>query len=274
MKDKTLIIASHFNIGETITDSLIELAQMAKRKSADLAVLIGDIAMDRNLVIYLRQGLQGLINEYSNRLNCSHSICMQTQLPKNTNEAIDIIDESDYNFLTNEINKCDPELISSIVNGNESQVELLRLRTLVNESIYMNLVLAKLNKLGLPTEHIMRISEKNLRNVVSLRTRESRNKNWTKYIDKTHILSFNRKPNCTGIMFAFFEKVAELGYNIISFYTDVKYRRAILKSWILFEHAQGYMEYLPTRINQIQFTELIGSKTETKNYMAKKLIEF
>ncbi len=99
---------------------------------------------------------------------------------------------------------------------------------------------------------------------VGRRTRNNKIKTWKSvdsyysdengsFIQNEMIVNGNQHPICRGIMLAFFETIANKGYEKIIFLIEQKHYNFISKGFNLFKQIQNNIPYLTNTIKSVEF---------------------
>ena len=220
---KTIIFVGHFEIGEKFTKETQDLINFSKNFKNDIAILVNDIGLFQKYEYYSKKDIKGLIIEYNRRIWCAESECIISQLPKSDDEIVNIVDIEQFNFIKN-----------YLLEKQASNNKIFSTETILNNEIIPILIQQRINDYSFKELPIKIFNEKHLRNVVERRIKVNKIKTWKIlkgyaensngiYINNEMVINGNKHPVCRGITFAFFETIAELGYENIKFLIEKKH---------------------------------------------------
>ncbi len=259
-KENRLIFTGHFDIGEKCTDKVLSIVNEAKSLDGKMVVLVGDIAITQKVITYIQRGLDGLIMLYHIREFMCESACILEQLPENESEILSRIDLSTYEYISKYLQNNHKDLYNHIVRKNYCKKTL---DNILNKEVVPELIKARILQYGLESENTLIFTEKNLRNIVMRRVNFKRKGkiNWAEikslfkdvygyYIDNDLIVNGNGNPLCRGIVFALYESVWNLEFQIIDHYIEKRHERSISKGLNLFLNNYHHLTYLNTAIKE------------------------
>ena len=261
IRKDTIIFTGHFDIGETFSSEMKKLIERGKSLEGTPLILVGDIAIASKLVTYIRRGVDGLILLYRIReFNCS-SECVLFQLPKTEEKIRDRIDAEVYKFMANILKKEYPELYQQILEDTFSKKELNKI---LNHKIIPILIDQRITEYGYSKEEVIIMREKFLRNFVTRRVNEKKHENWTHlskfhkdengiYLGKEKIVSELGNPLCRGIMFAFYEKIWDMGYQNMYHVIEQRHQQSMQKGIDLFLTNYKELNYLFSQEMNMKF---------------------
>jgi len=253
MENSKLIFTGHFDVGEKPNDNILTLVEEAKNIEGDIVVLAGDIGVEERLVAYITKGIRGIVDIYNKREFSCKSSCILEQLPKN-NQIENIIDIEFFEKTADYVKKDSPGLYKSILNGTFNEAKLIKI---LNEKIIPEEIEKRLSIYNFENRNLWLVKEKNLRNIVTKRTKKKTQpkKTWRvisdfhenykgTFINGEMIKNEKDIPLCRGIMFAFYEKVLEKGYNSIVHLVENRHYRSIKKGLDLFLEYYQELPYI------------------------------
>lgn len=255
-----ILFAGHFDIGEVFSDESKILIKEARKNHVDYAVLIGDIGMEYKFIDFLTGGFEKLVEYYLTRYECSGSNCIRTQLTSSKAEINNIICKKTYHDLENAFKSEHPVLLKLIKHSGTIEKEVIeKIKAFLKTQMDTVIIPNRLREYDLKGK-VLVFKERNLRNKVSQRLKKSRQKNWNYFMHPKLVLNENNNPVCRGILFAFFEKINELGYQKIDFSIEQKHFKAISTAWFFFESYQSKIHYLNTTLSAGKFITPINLK--------------
>lgn len=213
----SLALCGHFTVGERIDDAQLASVKAATQLSdVDIAVLVNDIDVKRKLQFFQIGGRELLIKHYGSRKRCGTTkpLC---ELP-DFDEIPEIIDWEFYEQGVMRLEETDKDL-----------------NAFVREDLVGPVVLKRLEDYGFAEGAVRVFTERELRNVASMRlsmTRKDGDASWISALEKTGLLEELRArgsniPVCGSIMLALYERVAALGYRELYQYYAEADREAI-----------------------------------------------
>lgn len=189
----TIIFAGHFTVGEKINESQLKSIKEAIKTNGDLAILVNDIDFKRKLQFFEIGGKKMVIRHYGSRKKCGTTAPL-CELPE-YDELPNLIDWDFYEMA-----------LAKIKSSNLKIDEVLR-KEIIPTAIEKRLKQYKISN------NITKIfTERELRNVASIRLANSRRngeKSWIPLLEKANI---SKIPVCGAIMLALYEKLSKAGY--------------------------------------------------------------
>lgn len=259
-KENRLIFTGHFDVGEKCTDKVLSIVNEAKFLDGQIVVLVGDIAITQKVITYIQHGLDGLIMLYHIREFMCESACILEQLPENESEILSRIDVDVYEFISSHLQQYHNKLYNHILKRNYCKKSL---DSILNREVVPELIQSRVLQYGLAYNNTLIFTEKYLRNIVMRRVSAKRKaiKKWNEmksfnkdsygcYIDNELIVNGNGSPLCRGIVFAFYESIWNLKFEIIDHYIEKRHKSSISKGLNLFLNNYHHLNYLNTGIKE------------------------
>lgn len=228
--NNTLIFAGHFELGERITPVQHLTIQTAQRLPGRLAVVVNDIGFTNKCLVFLRNGLIGVKEEYLQRMVCATTGCTLSQLPA-PEELDQVIDVNLFQAVSTQYQAW---RIGFDHEPTKSEINIFFSSTIIPQVIHQ-----RLKEYGLNPVEVKIYSEKQLRNRAELRMRRERansQKSWLKLLTQAEqqkslvsilmpeVKKNSGMPSCRGILLALYEQVALEGFTqIIQLYEQKQY---------------------------------------------------
>lgn len=261
--NSSVTFVGHFDIGERLSDELMQLIEEARTIPGKKIVLVGDIGVYDKLYAFIRKGIDGVIFHYHYRQYCAETECLLSQLPENEQAILETFDENHYTYMASSLQKTHPEIYSTIKNQKGTDSSILQNCDL--DELIQTIIEQRLKKYNFNAEEVILVSERYLRNLVGRRIKPEGNKSWTQLsgfvknneglrLGNELITSGNKNPLCRGIMFAFNEYLSDQQYTNVHYYLEQRQQGFVKKGWALFNLYKNELNHLKSTVNEIQIT--------------------
>ena len=261
--NSSVTFVGHFDIGENLSDELMQLVVKARTEPGKKLILIGDIGVYDKLYAFIRKGIDGVIFHYHYRQYCAETECLLSQLPVNEQAILETFDEDQYNYMASYLQKTHPEIYSRI--KNQKETDPFTLQNCDLDELIQSIIELRLKKYNFNAEEVTVVSERYLRNLVGRRIKPEGKKSWTKLsgfvknnegvrLGNELISSGNNNPLCRGIMFALNEYLSDQEYTGVHYYLEQRQQGFVKKGWDLFDLYKNELNHLKSTVNQIQIT--------------------
>ena len=250
---RTIIFAGHFDIFERLKEVQQKTITDALNLEGDHAILVGDIGVAGKLAFFIKEGNSGIKDVYRFRREDCRSMCVLSQLPKEK-DLDKIIDLDQYEQAIAILRKESKSIFESLKNDFLYDLSC-NLRDeyakIVREKIVPFLVRNRLKEYDLERDQIKLLSERQLRNKVSKRTRKQTKRNlielsWRQVdnlrelgkqflLGPMELVNERGNPLCRGIILSLYETIVSQGYNkVIQLYSK-EHHSSLTKAQFLFE---------------------------------------
>jgi len=251
----SVVFTGHFDIGENISKEMrLTVEESKKNIHNKFVVLVGDIGVSTKIKAFTLEGYEGIKKAYYQRIQCTKSSCVLSQLPINEQQIQEIFNVQHYEKIINILKiKCGSSYLSA-PNFNE---------VLLSDAIPM-IVNERLHEYGISPSNTIILSERKLRNIAIRRLKLNSKKSWRSipeltrstegfFLGTTRLTNAKGVPICRAITFAMNEYFALNNFKEIKYYVKEKQYASVLQGWLIFEKHQYDMPYIKTYIDESNF---------------------